>query len=377
MQNAPATCEWLRTGEQAFAAQLRALAAARQTIRLETYIYTASPIGEVVRAALMSARQRGVRVQVLVDAFGSMTLPDAFWDPLRSVGGEFRWFNPLTLPRLGFRDHRKLLVCDDRRAFIGGFNIAPEYTGDGVRAGWCDHGLEITGPVARDLAEAFDAMFARADFRHLPFTRLRKSAARGQVGSADCRLLLCGPGRGRNPFKSALQADLKGARDVKMATAYFLPSWRIRRQLARVVRRGGRAQILLGALSDVPLARLAAQSLYQRLLRNGVEIYEYQPQILHAKLMIVDDAVYAGSANLDTRSLHINYELMLRLTDRAAVSEARSLFAADLAHALPVDKITWPRSRSVWAKIKERWAYFLLARVDPFIARRQLRQVWR
>ena len=94
--------------------------------------------------------------------------------------------------------------------------------------------------------------------------------------------------------------------------AYFLPSWRLRRDLMRVVRRGGRVQLILAGQSDVQLSKLAAQSLYRRLLRAGVEIYEYQPQILHAKLFMVDDAVYTGSSNLDTRSLQINYELMIR-----------------------------------------------------------------
>ena len=100
-----------------------------------------------------------------------------------------------------------------------------------------------------------------------------------------------------------------------MIIAYFLPSWRLRRDLMRVARRGGQVQLILAGKSDVQLSMLAAQSLYRRLLRAGVEIYEYQPQILHAKLFIVDDAVYPGSSNLDTRSLQINYELMIRFAE--------------------------------------------------------------
>lgn len=375
MPEAPSSYEWLHTGEETFFRKLKAIAAAKRSIELETYIFTDSPVGQSVRAALVEACHRGVQVKVLVDAWGSMELADEFWQPLRAAGGEFRWFNPVTLRRLGFRDHRKLLVCDDEAAFIGGFNIAPEYTGNGVSEGWCDHGLQISGGLVPELATAFDAMFARAEKKHRVFTRLRKSTARQAVDHAGSRLLLCGPGRGRNHFKNSLHADLKAAKNVQIISAYFLPNWRIRQDLLRVVRKGGRVQILLGAKSDVPIAQTAAQSLYQRLLRGGVEIYEYQPQVLHAKIVVVDGAAYAGSANLDTRSLHINYELMVRLTDPLVVAGAREIFAADLKHALPVDKLTWPRSRTFWDKLRERWAYFLLARLDPYFAQRQLRHL--
>ncbi|MCX8154923.1 MAG: phospholipase D-like domain-containing protein [Verrucomicrobiae bacterium] len=366
---------WLATGQEDFQAKLQAIADSRHSIRLETYIYTASPPGETLRAALTQAAQRGVRVQVLIDAFGSIELPDTFWEPLRQAGGQVRWFNPLSLGRWGFRDHRKLLVCDEAVAFVGGCNVAPEYTGDGILAGWCDHGARLAGPPAEDLAEAFDVMFARADFRHPRLTRLRRSAFRRQMPHPDCEILLTGPGRGRNPLKKKLHQDLRAARDVQLVSAYFLPTWRIRRELGRVVRRGGRVQILLGAKSDVPVAQFAARSLYGRLMRAGIEIYEYQPQILHAKLLIIDGAAYIGSANLDNRSLHINYELMLRLSNPAAVQGARELFARDLSHALRLEPRAWRQANSLWQKLKQRWAYFLLARVDPLLARRQLRHL--
>ena len=366
---------WLRTGSEAFTAMLECIAAARRSVRLETYIFTASPIGERFRAALVGARKRGVRVQVLVDAWGSMDLEEEFWTPLTAAGGEFRWFNPLKLHRFAIRDHRKLLVCDEETAFVGGFNIAPEYEGDGVARGWRDHGLKLSGPLARELAQAFDDSFDRAEFRHGLFVRLRKSVAKQTLRTADGDLLLSGPGRGRNLLKRWLSADLARARDVRIIAAYFLPPWSVRRELMRVVRRGGRVQLLLASRTDVPLAHLASRSLYARLLRAGVEIHEYQPQVLHAKLTIIDDWVCVGSANLDARSLGINYELLVRLSDARLAAEARTLFAEDLAHARRIDAAAWPASRSMWEKLKERWAHFLLAQVDTHIARRQLRNL--
>src|SRR5437870_5888529 len=177
---------WLRTGDDTFAAMLPAIDTARISIEFESYIYTPGPIGERFRAALLRASRRGVRVQVLIDSFGSVTLSDSFWEPLRKAGGQMRWFNPLTFRRFNIRNHRKLLICDQNVAFIGGFNLAPEWEGDGVARGWRDLGLQINGPLARELSASFDDMFARAEFNRKRFIRLRKRAARrpasGQTG---------------------------------------------------------------------------------------------------------------------------------------------------------------------------------------------------
>ena len=107
----------------------------------------------------MRAHQRGANVRILIDGLGSRGLANSFWQPLRAAGAQVRIFNPLAVPRLGIRDHRKLLVCDERVAFVGGFNIASEYEGDGVTCGWCDIGLKIEGSLAAQLVGAFDEMF--------------------------------------------------------------------------------------------------------------------------------------------------------------------------------------------------------------------------
>jgi len=370
------TFQWLRSGDEAYAAMLAAIAEARQSVRLETYIYADSAVGREFRDGLVGACVRGARVQVLVDAFGALNLPDSFWAPLAQAGGEYRRFNPLDFKRFTFRDHRKLLVCDERVAFVGGHNIAPEYQGDGVTQGWRDLGLRLCGPQAEDLAFAFDAMFARADLQHRVFTRLRRSAARSAFRWPESELLLSGPGRGRNAVKCALLADLAQARRVRIVAAYFLPAGRVRRALLRVARRGGVVQLVLPGKSDVPVARVASQSLYQRFLRSGVEIYEYQPQILHTKLIVVDNACYAGSANLDTRSLYINYELMLRLTQPSVVAEAGAIFGDHLRQSARISSRTWRASRTFWNKLKERWAAMLLGRLDPLVMRWQLSR-WR
>ncbi len=361
--------QWLTTGDEVFPVMLDAIASARRTIRFEFYIYVNDVIGRQFRDALIAARKRGVRVQVLIDSLGSLTLPGNYWHSLVSAGGEARWFNPLLLRRFGYRDHRKMLVCDEEIVFVGGFNISAVYQGDGIKSGWRDLGLKCTGHMAQELATAFDEMFDRADFKHKRLSRIRGEPIARHVEGEDCQLLLTGPGRGWNPFSRALHQDLAHARDVKIIAAYFLPTWRLRRDLALVVQGGGRVQLLLPGKSDVFLSQLAGRSLYRRLFKAGVEIHEYQPQILHAKLILIDDVVYAGSSNLDTRSLRINYELMLRIANHQAVSQAAEIFADCARLSQKIEPETWRRARTWWQGFKERLAYFLLIRIDPLIVR--------
>ncbi len=359
--------QWLHSGAEALAEMLAAIADATRSVRLEMYIFNPCPVAGQFCDALLAAARRGARVQILLDAFGSMSLPDSYWDSLRAAGGQVRWFNPESLNRFGIRDHRKILVCDDALAFIGGFNIATEYRGDGVASGWRDLGLKIRGPLVAELASAADEMFERANFRHQRFFRLRKSIRQKTVSFAGGKLVLTGPGR-NNAFKLALTRDLKHARRVAIICAYFLPPPRLRRALARLARRGAQVRLILPGKSDVLLSLLAARSLYRRLLAAGVEIYEYQPQILHAKMFIIDDVVYAGSSNLDARSLHINYELMLRLPDPRHAVRAREIFADVLARSRRIQPADWRRSRTVIDRVKGRLARWLLSRVDPYLA---------
>lgn len=351
---------------------LETIGAAQKSVRLEMYIIHSGPTADQFLEALVKACERGAQVRVLADAVGSAYLHDSFWEPLRRRGGEFRWFNPLGLHHIFIRDHRKMLVCDDEVAFVGGFNIATEYRGDGIHSGWRDLGLKLRGPLVQELAAAFDDMYACADFKHQPFTRLRKSSRTKTVSLADAKLLLGGPGRS-NPFKRALLDDLKRAKEVMIVTPYFLPTWKVRRTLKRLARSGARVQLIVPSKCDLPVVRMAAQSFYRRMMAARIEIYEYQPQILHAKLFVIDRVVYAGSANLDGRSFGINYELMIRLVHPGHVQEGREIFGEILAHSRRIDPVEWRKSRSLFDRVKARVAHFLLARVDTFFARRQMR----
>jgi cardiolipin synthase len=367
----------LETVDEAFTVMLSTIDRAASSIRMEVYIFRLSPIGEAVRDALIRACQRGVQVQMMVDALGSVSLPEKFWDPLLAAGGQFRWFNPLKLKRLGFRDHRKVLVIDEKVAFIGGFNVAPEYQGDGVNKGWHDLGLQVPTSLAQQLAASFDVMFALADYRHRRLARYRRSQIAKIASTIDGQLLTNAPGRGPHFLKSALVRDINGARQSDVISAYFLPPRQMRRAMTRAARQGRRVRLILAGKSDVKLSQLASHHLYRSLLRAGVEIYEYQPQILHTKFFLFDDVVYAGSANMDKRSLLVNYELLVRVESRELAEQSAEIFSRTLEHCTRIERETWRASRTFWTRLKEEWAYFVLSKVDPYLTQLQLRVLYR
>ena len=198
--------------------------------------------------------------------------------------------------------------------------------------------MSIKGPLVEELVFCFDTQFTLADFKHKRFAGLRRPISRGILTTSQGELFLGSPGLGASPIKRTLINDLAAAKSVKIISAYFLPTWRIRRELMRIAGEGGQVQLILAGKSDVTLSQLASQRLYRILLRSGIEIYEYHPQILHTKLFIIDQIVYAGSANLDPRSLNINYELLVRFPNERLVYEAQAIFAEDLTHCRKIDR---------------------------------------
>ena len=168
---------WHGTGQSLLEAKLTAIAAARSSVVMETFIFRDSDIGARFRDALTAAAQRRVCVRLIVDAVGSFGLGRDYFDELMAAGGAMRWFNELRLASFSFRDHRKLLVVDDTQAFVGGCNIAPEYGGDGITAGWRDGGVSVRGPVAAVLAAEFDRQWERHPGSTGPFLTVACASA--------------------------------------------------------------------------------------------------------------------------------------------------------------------------------------------------------
>jgi len=369
--------KWYDTGYELLEAKLAAISSARKIIRMETYIYKDDDTGRRFRSALIEAGRRGVKVRLLVDAVGGMGLGADYFAELTALPTcRMKWFNRPSLKTWSFRDHRKLLIIDSRLTFVGGCNIAAVYHGDGVTHGWRDGGLLAEGEVTKAVAAEFRVQWNRADLaRWNNSTRERPGGREACEKCADVRALFIHPGFGQNPLRNAFREDLKKAREICITTAYFLPSTGLRKQLGSAVARGARVRLLLGGRSDVWLMQMATRALYGPLLDAKMEVWEYQPQVLHSKILVVDDVVYVGSSNLDPRSLRINFEVMLRVQSPALAAELRMVFEKDLSHSKRVThEDAW--KRPWWALLKQRFAKWLLGWLDPRVSEGMLRRLY-
>ncbi|MDA8098264.1 MAG: phospholipase D-like domain-containing protein [Nitrospiraceae bacterium] len=365
------TVRLLKNGVEAFPAMFAAIDGATICIELEMYYFADDATGRECREKLVHAARRGVAVRVLADAVGSWQLPDDFWNVLAAVEGSARIFRPVLGGMYLFRNHRKLLLVDERVAYIGGMNIGDEYfRGKNGEPPWRDNMLEFRGAEAHRLRRSFDRMWILAG---LPF---RKVIFRGGIGpekklvpGGRVRFLESGPGDPHSPVRRSFRRIIAGATGkIDLAMGYFYPSGKVLRSLRRAVRRGVKVRLLMPMKSDVAIARWAARGLYGRLLRSGVEVWEYRPAMMHAKLAIIDDLVMAGSANLDVRSTRINYELVAAIRDQELAARARADFEEDLAQSERIMLEAW-QARPVWQKVKEWISYLLLARLDFFFAK--------
>jgi cardiolipin synthase len=368
------TIRLLKNGIEAFPAMFRAVDSATSSIAFEMYIFADDNTGREFRTHLVNAARRGIRVMVLVDGWGSRSLPDAFWDEVRAAGGAVRRFWPFSKGLFSFRDHRKLLLIDDCIAYVGGMNIADEYfLGSGEEEPWRDNTLEILGPEAARLRRSFIRMWRLADspFRRL-IHRFRRDHGKQTIVGEGVRFLESGPENPMRPVRRAYQQVIhKAENSIDLAMSYFYPHGRLMRAFKRAVNRGVRVRFLFPMKTDVPMARWAARGLYGRLLRAGAEVWEYTPTMMHAKLAIADDTVIAGSANLDIRSGKINYELVAVVTDPMLAAKARTDFEDDLKRSVRINFEEW-KKRPMLQKFKERFSFCLLARADMFVARMEM-----
>ncbi|HEB98912.1 MAG TPA: phosphatidylserine/phosphatidylglycerophosphate/cardiolipin synthase family protein [Thiotrichales bacterium] len=347
----------LPDGDRFFPAFLEAMDEARRFIWLELYLFESGRAAGEFISRLERARERGVSVHLLLDHFGAHGLVGADRDRLRASGIELAFYNPLSYGRLRrnlFRDHRKILVVDGEVAFTGGFGVTDEFYAPGDPLAWRETAVEIRGPLVADWQALFRANWSRWSDTLLPEP---PSPPPSLPGGVRGRVTVSPPRKGQTGVKRSFQARVRHARErIYLATAYFVPSRRLRRHLMRAARRGVDVRLLLpGRHTDHPAVRLAGRRFYDRLLRAGVRIYEYQPRFLHQKVILCDDWASIGSSNLDRWNLRWNLEANQEVRDPAFAAEVKQMLETDLAESLEISPYPW--ARRTWGERLGEWFF--------------------
>lgn len=336
------------TGEQYLAMLEHAIAAARHHVHCEYYIWEPDRVGARFRDLLVDAAKRGVKVRVLVDGVGSRAAKNAFWKPLREAGADVRRFNRLglSLGRLSFanfRTHRKIVVCDGAVGFLGGKNlhdpVSATVSGKGA---WRDTHVRIEGEPVRRLQRIFleNWMYSNGKFILDLENVKRYFPPAMQAHGKAVQLLASGPDDERFPLHAFVLAAISTARyRVWITTPYFVPDEPLEYALRIAVLRGVEVQVIVPHEGDSRIVTFASRTYCDALGNAGVNVFEYGPPMLHAKTMVVDDTMaMVGTANMDNRSLRLNFEVAAAFYDKDVIGEIAAQFAADRKVARPFRK---------------------------------------
>jgi phosphatidylserine/phosphatidylglycerophosphate/cardiolipin synthase-like enzyme len=347
----------LSESEQYFERMLQAIEGAAAYVLLEMYLVESGIIAGRFVEALGRAARRGVRVRVVFDGFGSLKLAAAQRRTLMDAGVELRTFNPIKLrTRLQnfLRDHRKLLLVDGKSAFVGGVGLTDEFAIPGPRGQpWRDLVVEITGPVVADWQRAFERTWRRVGGTlDLPGPQVCPDIADGAEGRVSLS-----EARERSVLASGVVRRIDASQaKAWIMSAYFVPSRRFRKALRRAARRGVDVRLLVpGPLTDHPWVRQAARRFYGKMLRSGVRIFEYQPRMFHAKMIICDDWVSIGSSNLDRWSFKWNLEANQEVQNAPFAAVAAAVFERDCEQSAMLSRRSWPQ-RAWVDRLQERIA---------------------
>lgn len=346
----------LEDGRQAYPAMLAAIAAARETVHLETYILRADRAGDRFAAALTERARHGIAVRLIFDAVGSLDLPAAFVQTLRNAGVQVLEYHPVApwRPRWswGRRDHRKTLVVDGAVAFTGGINISEVYLPpEEGGAGWRDLHVRIEGPAAFDLDRLFRQVWHAKTGRWFPLA----GHPEGRRGSSLVQVAANSEFLRRQLIRSALlHAIRRSRRRIVGAIAYFIPDRGLRRALFAAVRRGVRVDLLVPEVSDIPAVSYASRYYYDTLLSHGVRLHAWPNSVLHAKAFAVDRLwASLGSYNITNRSLVSNLEVNLNILDRGFAARLEDVIAADINRSREIRLEEW-RARPYSERVLER-----------------------
>lgn len=355
--------EVLQNGDQFFPALFKDVAAAKESIHLETYVWWKGDICAQVARALADKARQGVEVRVTLDAVGSNKGDNDLFDQMTKAGVKIAYFHPFRIQDIGLvnnRTHRKLAIIDGRIGYVFGHGFAEEWTGHGQdEKHWRDTGVRIEGPVVGSIQSVFaenwveqtsEVIVGEKYFPRLPSAgsvRAHMTASSPQGGVSRLEML----------FKLAISAARK---ELIVQNPYFIPDGEIVGLLTRAAKRGVKVRIMLpGAVTDSSVVRHAGHRRFEELLEQGIEICEYKKTLNHQKIMVVDGLwSFVGSTNFDDRSLDINDEASVGLIDPGVADQLRSAYQQDLPDCKRINLDEW-RKRSAWHQLIDRASYMI------------------
>ncbi len=341
---------------------------AQESLKVAFYIFAKDQIGNEMREALVEAARRGVDVTLIVDGFGSEA-DEEFFKELTDAGGTFLCFMAKWSRRALIRNHQKILVADDRVAMLGGFNIEDDYFAPPEQNGWNDLGFRLEGEVVERVSQWFTELVEWAGDDDAQFRDIRHRVRNWNAGDGPVQLLIGGPTKGLSSWARSVSNDLIEGDRLDMMMAYFSPNTRLRKRIRQIARKG-QTNLLLAGKSDNGATIGASRALYKSLLRSGAEIYEFQPCKLHTKLIVLDDAVYMGSANFDMRSLYVNLEIVLRIEDAELAERMREFIKDHVPASEHVTQEMHRRRMTPWTRAKWWASWFLVSVVDYTVSRK-------
>ncbi len=354
-------------GEQFYPAMLDAIDTSRVSVFLEMYLFTSGTVANIFMNALIAAASRGVMVCVLLDDFGAGGLNRKDRQRLRRGGVRLRFYNPLQHWRITklhhhlSRDHRKLLMIDGQVAYTGGAGVTDDFDIDcHPQRRWRETMIEVRGPLIADWLTLFLENWEYSTREvlvvnmHVALAVAGYSHDGGSVLGTQRGRVTIAQGAAHVEVKRAFVAQARHAqRRIWVATAYFVPSWKIRRALRVAARRGVDVRLLLpGPYTDHPAIRHAGRRFYYGLLRHGVRIFEFQPRFTHAKVSLCDNWASVGSSNIDRWNLYWNLEANQEVDDAPFAAQVAQMFEADFALSREYCLDEW-RARPWYYRIQE------------------------
>ena len=347
--------EVLRTGDAIYEAEFAAIREAESSIHLEAFVFRRSRVADRMLTALIERARTGVRVRLVIDAIGSLPTSDNYFASLRDAGGEVFWYQPIrwyTLKRFNNRTHRELLIIDGKIGFVGGAGIADWWIArNRLGQPWRDTMVRLTGDLVGGLQASFAENWLESSGNILSgedcFTYCRATPSMPACGPVAGMVINSTPSAGRSTRARILFQILiaSARRSIQISSPYFLPDRSLRAELSKAVARGIDVIVVTpGAYNNHPIARRASRRHYGELLKGGIQIYEYQPAMIHAKVLIVDGSwSVLGSTNFDSRSFGLNDEVNVAMLDSKLASQLQENFFEDLTQSRSITYEEWQK----------------------------------